>query len=261
MEAGAMAAVYQARDRRTGRRVAVKMAPSGPECGAADRARIRREATVLRALRHPSVVRALDLGEHQGRPFFTMEWLPGGSLADRLGQGALAQRAVVGLGEALGCALDYLHGHRIVHLDLRPSNTLFTRANRPRLIDFGLAKRLNRPHGSARAGGPAGDPRYLAPEETEGRAKRIGPAADIHALGAILYEALTGQSPFQRLCLRERLRRKRLPLVPPSALRDRLPPALDQICLRCLQREPEQRYATAASLADDLRRARAGQIG
>jgi serine/threonine-protein kinase len=247
-----MSAVYKARHEKTNRAVAVKMSPGGPESRPGDGVRIRREAALLGALPHPNIVRLLEAGEHEGRPFFTTEWLPGGSLADRLGRGPLPLLAVLRMGEALGHALHYIHERRILHLDLRPSNILFSRAGRAKLIDFGVAKRLHKPHGLTRRGGACGDPRYIAPEEAGGPNTRVGPGTDIHALGAILYEALTGRPPFQDVCLRDRLRRTRVVVRPPSAFRAGLPAAMDRICLRCLQTKPELRYATAGAFAGEL---------
>jgi serine/threonine protein kinase len=245
--------VYKAWHEKTKRPVAVKMSPSGPESRPSDRVRIRQEAALLGALSHPNIVRLVEVGEHEGRPFFTMEWLPSGSLADKLGRGPLPLATAFRLGEELGRALHYLHEHRIVHLDLRPSNILFSRAQRTKLIDFGLAKRLHGPQGLTRGRGPCADPRYMAPEQADGKNTQLGPAADIHALGAVLYEALTGRPPFQDTCLRERLRRRRMAVRPPSTLRTGLPAALDRICVRCLQPKLARRYATAAAVADALR--------
>jgi serine/threonine-protein kinase len=250
IEGGAMAAVYQARHVPSRRVVAVKLSLTGTEARRSDRRRIAREAATLRALRHRNVVRLLERGEQDGRPFFVLEWLPGGSLADRLGEGRLPLTDVLRLGQELGRALEYLHEQQVLHLDLRPSNILFTGSQRPRLIDFGLARRLHRPHGLTRGGGPPADPRYQAPEDAAG-SKRLGPPADVHALGAILYETLAGRPLFQDLPLRDRLGRMRLTISPPSAFRNGLPTGLDRVCLRCLQPRPERRFPTAATFVEE----------
>jgi serine/threonine-protein kinase len=243
-----MAAVYRARRRGSRATVALKVGLAGADAHRADHARIRREARLLAALRHPNVVRLVEAGEHAGLPFLATEWLPSGSLADRLGGRPPPHRAVVAWLEGVSRAVHHAHLGRVVHLDLRPANVLFSRAGTPKLIDFGLARRL-------RGRDVGGDPRYMAPEQAQGEA---GPAADVHGLGAILYQALTGRPPFQGVCLRERLRRARVRVPPPTAIRPGLPPALDAVCLRCLRREPGRRYPTAGALADALRRVREG---
>jgi eukaryotic-like serine/threonine-protein kinase len=150
-------------------------------------------------------------------------------------------------------AADHAHGRRVIHRDIRPSNIVFNGRGEPVLVDFGIAKRRDRPHGTTRNGAMVGDPRYMAPEQWFDGAQRVGPAVDVHGIGAVLYQALTGRLPFQEACFLERLRGAETSFPHPAAIRPSLPTAVDRICLRCLGRVPEGCYATAAELADDLR--------
>jgi serine/threonine-protein kinase len=246
-----MAAVYRARRRSSKVVVALKVGLAGRDARKADHALVRREARLLASFHHPNIVRLLDAGEHAGLPFLATEWLPGGSLADRLGC-ELPLRAVVAWLEGISRGVHHAHLRRIAHLDLRPTNVLFSRGGRPKLIDFGLARRLSGPTGQVRARDVGGDPRYMAPEQAARGGDPVGPLADVHALGAVLYHALTGRPPFDGICLRERLRRARVVVLRPSALRPELPPALDDVCLRCLRRDPGRRFLSAEALADAL---------
>jgi serine/threonine protein kinase len=249
-----MADVLKARHRTSGNLVALKISSSAPDATTDDRLRVRREAQNLRDLDHPHIVRLLEAGEVGKRTFFTMEWLSGGELADRLCGGPLPPREAVLVMAKLSDAIHHSHLRRIVHRDLRPSNVVFSDLSEPKLVDFGLSKRLDRPGGRTRNGAMSGDPRYMAPEQAGRNAQVIGPAVDIHALGAILYHILSGRLPFQEICLNERLRRSHIHVPPLTDIQPSLPSALDDICLRCLHREPKRRYTTAAELADDLRR-------
>jgi serine/threonine protein kinase len=254
LHGGVMAEVYKARRRGSKRLVALKVNRSSPDASPDDRVRIRREARTLSELSHPSIVGLVEAGEAGGRAFLAMEWLGGGTLADRLRGGPLQPAEAVGLLVKLCGAVSHIHSRRFVHRDLRPSNIVFTSRGEPVLVDFGIAKRLDLPNGRTQNGAMTGDPRYMAPEQAGEPDQRIGPAVDIHALGAILYQILAGQLPYQGICLFERLRRARNPIPSLADLRPSLPVALDRICRQCLHREPSQRYATAAALADDLRR-------
>jgi serine/threonine-protein kinase len=227
----------------------LKLSTSGQDGG---RGRIRREARTLGGLDHPNIVRLLDVGEAGHLAFFSMEWLPGGTLADRLCGGPLAPSEAVHMAAKLADAAHHAHRRRVIHRDIRPSNIVFDGRGEPVLVDFGIAKRLDRPHGTTRNGAMVGDPRYMAPEQGFDGVQRVSPAVDIHGIGAVLYHAATGRLPFQEMCLLERLRVADVPVPFPTAIRPSLPTSLDRICLRCLGREPESRYATAAELADEL---------
>jgi eukaryotic-like serine/threonine-protein kinase len=253
LSGAAMSDVYKALHLTSKSLVALKISRSDRDAEPGDRARIRREAQTLSELSHPHIVRWLDTGNEKGRTYFSMEWLRGGDLSLWLCDSQLRPRMALELVVKLSDAIHYAHRNRIVHRDMRPRNIVFSDRGEPKLVDFGLAKRLHRPGGRTRNGAMTGDPRYMAPEQASGNAQVIGPAVDIHALGVILYQTLTGRLPFEGTCFHERLRLACLPM-PPTTLEPSLPNALDDICLRCLRREPEQRYATASELADDLRR-------
>jgi eukaryotic-like serine/threonine-protein kinase len=258
---GALSRVFKARHRPSRRLVALKLSCLGPDAEPGTRGAIRREARVLAELDHPHIVRLVDAGEAGGRAFVATEWLPGGTLARRLSGGPLPAREAVDLVARLGDAVDHLHSRRFLHLDLRPLNIVLRRRGEPKLVDLGGARRLDRPGGRARRGWGGGDPRYMAPEQAAEPRRAPGPAADIHALGAILYQALAGRPPYRGIPLDERLRPSRVRIPPPGALRPSLPAALDRICERCLHHEPKDRYARVAELADDLRHVFGGPDG
>jgi serine/threonine-protein kinase len=250
LDGATMAAVYRARHLASGDLVALKVGLAGRDARKADHARVRREARLLASFDHPNIVRLVDAGEHKGLPFLATEWLASGSLADRLAGGPLPMRAAVASLEGISRAAHHAHLRRVAHLDLHPTNILFSRGV-ARLIDFGLAGQLTGKTGEVRGRRLGGDPRYMAPEQA--REEGVGPAADVHALGAVLYQALTGRAPFRGLCLRERLRRTRVVVPRASVLRPGVPTTLDEICGRCLRTDPERRYPTAEALADALR--------
>ena len=254
LHGGVMAGVYQARHRRSGRLVALKLNASGPDATPDGRSRIRREARTLGGLDHPNIVRLLEVGAARDLAFFAMEWLPGGTLTDRLCGGPLAPSEAIRMAAQLADAAHHAHGRRVIHRDIRPSNVVFTGRGEPVLVDFGIAMRLERPYGRTRNGAMVGDPRYMAPEQSFDGAQRVGPVVDVHGIGAVLYQALTGRLPFREMCFLERLRAAEIPVALPTAIRPELPAVLDRICLRCLDREPEGRYARASELADELRR-------
>src|SRR5262245_17395878 len=251
---GGMGVVYRARHLRLNRPVALKMLLAGDCAGPSDRARFQREAEAVAGLRHENIVQVYDVGEQDGRPFFTMEIVPGGSLAEKLaGVPQPAREAaalVVTLAEAVGAA----HQGGIVHRDLKPSNVLLTADGTPKISDFGLARRLESGERLTQSGAIVGTPSYMAPEQARGRAPALGPPVDIYALGAILYELLTGRPPFRGETAADTvLQVISQDPVPPSRLNARVPRDLETICLKCLHKEPPRRYASAAALAGDLR--------
>lgn len=253
LHGGVMAGVYKARHVQGGRPVVVKVNHPNPDEPAADRGLILREARTLGVLDHPNVVRLLEAGEAGGLAYFSTEWHPGGTLAERVSEGPLPPIEAVLMAAKLADAAHHAHGRRVVHRDIRPSNVVFDKLDEPVLVDFGIAKRLDRPHGTTRNGAMSGDPRYMAPEQWSDGPRRVGPAVDVHGIGAVLYQALTGRLPFEAACLLERLGQDHVLVPPPTALRPSLPPALDRICLRSLSPVSGERYATAGELADELR--------
>ena len=257
---GGMGVIYQARQRQLNRLVALKMIRAGLQAEPKDLDRFRLEAEAVARLHHANIVQIHDIGEVAGLPFVTLELLEGGSLADRLAgtpqQGRYAAELMITLARAIHAA----HQAGIVHRDLKPSNVLFDRDGTPKIVDFGLAKRLEVEDGHTVSGQVMGTPSYMAPEQALGLTRQIGPPADIYALGAILYEMLTGRPPFKGPTVTETLRQVIYEeVVPPSRLQSRVSRDLETICLKCLAKEPSKRYVSADALADDLRRYLAGQ--
>jgi WD40 repeat protein/serine/threonine protein kinase len=271
---GGMGVVYQARHLKLNRLVALKMILAGGHASAADEARFLAEAETVASLQHPNIVQVYEVGQHEGRPYLELEYVAGGNLAERLKAGPLLPRVAAQLIEQLARGIDAAHQAGIVHRDLKPSNVLLQTADVPetataadksaiynlqaavpKITDFGLAKRVQSSSGLTQTGTVLGTPAYMAPEQAGGEGKRVGPAADVYALGAILYECLTGRPPFQGPTALETLQLViSTEPVSPSRLQPKLAPDLATICLKCLRKEPGQRYATAQELADDLHR-------
>jgi serine/threonine-protein kinase len=252
---GGMGIVFRARHLRLNRPVALKMALGGAYAEPRERVRFQREAEAAAGLRHPNIVQVYDFGEADGRPYFTMEYIDGESLAQKLAATPQPVHQAARLGATLAVAVQAAHACGIVHRDLKPANVLLTTDGTPKISDFGLARRVVDGAGLTQSGVPVGTPSYMAPEQARGQARAIGPAVDVYALGAILYELLTGRPPFRGETPAETTLQviSREP-VPPSQLNARVPRDLETICLKCLHKEPERRYASAQALADDLRR-------
>lgn len=284
IDQGGMGIVYKANQVALRRTVALKMI-AGFRAGAKQLARFRTEAEAVARLHHPHIVQIHDVGEVDGHSFFTMEYVAGGTLADLFAAGPLAPPAAAELVEQLARAVHHAHTRGVVHRDLKPANILLagefeTRGTEfetddslvlaelefrpsaltPKVSDFGLAKHLESDDDHTATGEVIGTPSYMAPEQAEGRTDEIGPAADVYALGALLYEALTGRPPFRGKSVVETLR-----MVvsdeprSPRRLRPDVPRDLEAICLKCLEKDPRRRYATAEALADDLRDLAAGR--
>jgi serine/threonine-protein kinase len=250
---GGMGVVYKARHLRLGRTVALKMLLVGAYAGPHERARFQREAEAVAALRHANIVQVYDVGDHEGRPYFTMEFVEGGNLAQKLAGMPQPARQAAAVAAALAQAVHVAHQAGIVHRDLKPGNVLLTADGTPKITDFGLARRLDGEAGPTQTGVPLGTPSYMSPEQAAGKARAIGPATDVYALGAILYELLTGRPPFRAETAAETIQQVicQEP-VSPSRLHAKVPRDLETICLKCLHKEPRHRYATAAALAEDL---------
>jgi serine/threonine protein kinase len=251
---GAMGVVYRARQVALKRLVALKMIQAGGHAGDTARQRFLTEGRAAARLQHPHIVQVHELDECDGRPYIAMEYLPGGSLARRLGEEPLPPGQAAQLLQTLARAVQAAHHEGIVHRDLKPANVLLTLDGQPKIADFGLAKLLDEQAGLTRSQAVLGTPSYMAPEQASGQTRKVGPAADIYALGAILYEVLTGRPPFRGANELETLKQvcKKEP-VPLRRFR-RVPPILEAICLKCLHKNPRQRYASAGALADDLAR-------
>jgi hypothetical protein len=258
---GGMGVVYKAWDSKLNRPLALKVLRERAELlDKNQRERLQREAEAVAQLRHPHIVQIHAIGEHEGQPFVALEFLEGGSLSRQLAGTPLPPRRAATLAEMLACAVEHAHAHGIVHRDLKPGNILMTADGEPKVADFGLAKRLNADLGHTQTGVILGTPSYMAPEQAKGHGKAVGPAADVYALGAVLYEMLTGRPPFRAAShLDTVLQVISLEPVSPRRLQPQVPRDLETICLKCLRKEPSQRYASAAALADDLHRFLAGE--
>jgi serine/threonine protein kinase len=268
---GGMGVVYKARQLGLNRLVALKMVLAGAHASRDDLARFRTEAEAIARLRHPNIIQIYEIDECEGRPFFSMEYVDGGSLADHLRGQPQPTHTAARLLEALARAVHTAHQAGIVHRDLKPANILLVSGeeaeihrtsthhsplttHQPKITDFGLAKRLD-VLGQTHTGDVLGTPAYMAPEQAAGRVNEVGPATDVHALGAILYECLSGKAPFGQATLLDTLEQVRSQEpAPPSRLTSGCPRDLEVICLKCLQKEPGKRYATAEDLAEDLGR-------
>jgi len=280
-----MGVVYQARHASLKRFVALKMVLAGSHAGEHELARFRLEAEAVARLQHPNIVQIYEVGQQDGLPFLALKFVGGGSLARRLDGTPQSVAFASQMVETLARAVQSAHQRNIVHRDLKPANVLLeedltagstgsattivdsrsasvspaAKSYVPKITDFGLAKQLDSEMGQTQSGAIMGTPSYMAPEQAEGR-KDVGPAADIYALGAILYELLTGRPPFRAQTSLETIMQVVTDEpVSPRRLRPRLKRDLETICLKCLQKQPAKRYASALDLAEDLRRFQAGE--
>jgi serine/threonine-protein kinase len=258
---GGMGVVYRARHLALKRTVALKMLAAGPG-HFAGRERFLAEAEAVARLQHPNIVQIHEVGEADGQPFLALEFVAGGSLAQRLAGQPLPPREAARLVAALAEAMHLAHSRNLVHRDLKPGNVLLAGGPdtpvgqcQPKITDFGVARQLDADSGHTLVGDVVGTPSYMAPEQAEGRAHAAGPAADVWALGAILYECLTGRPPFEGTTAQTTLDQVRHhEPAAPAALNCQVPRDLNTICLKCLRKPPEQRYSSARELADDLGR-------
>jgi serine/threonine protein kinase len=295
---GGMGVVYKARQIGLGRIVALKLIRAGDDCGPQELARFRIEATAAAQLQHPNIVQVYEVGEEDGRPYLSLEWVDGGSLEQRLAGAPQPARDAAALVERLARAVQHAHERGVIHRDLKPGNILLVSGevvrggvvrgelsetsphpspltphpsllttHQPKITDFGLARRWpigetkHEMHdGPTQTGAILGTPGYMAPEQAGGRSREVGPAADIYALGAILYALLTGRPPFRGVSVLETLEQVRSQEpVAPTRLQPNVGRDLETICLKCLAKEPERRYSSAEALADDLQRFLTGE--
>lgn len=252
---GGMGVVYLARHLRLHRLCALKMVLTGPHASPEGLVRFLGEAEAIAKLRHPHIVAIHQIGEYDGLPFIELEYLGGGGLADQLDGMPRPPRPAAELIATLAGAVQAAHEAGVVHRDLKPANVLLDDDGTPKVADFGVAKALGSDSGLTATDSILGSPSYMAPEQAGGHSREVGPAADLYALGAILYELLTGRPPFRGATVLETLDQvKNTEPIPPSRLVPRLPRDIETIALKCLRKEPEKRYASAAELAEDLRR-------
>jgi serine/threonine protein kinase/Tfp pilus assembly protein PilF len=253
---GGMGVVYLARQVALDRDVALKMVLAGELAGPAERVRFRTEAEAIARLQHPNVVQIFEVGEAGGRPFCSLEYCPGGSLDRKLQGTPLPPAEAARLVETLARAVQAAHDRGIIHRDLKPANVLLAADGTPKVSDFGLAKRLDAQTVHTASGAILGTPPYMAPEQASGaKTHPIGPATDIYALGAVLYECLTGRPPFRAPTpLDTMFQVLNQDPVAPRQLQPNLSRDLETICLKCLEKDPKRRYPSALELAEDLNR-------
>jgi serine/threonine-protein kinase len=256
---GGMGIVYKARHVRLNRVVALKMIRPGVGARSTIVERFEAEARAVAAISHPNIVRIFEIGEHEGFPYFSLEFLAGGNLHAKIGGKPKPAGEAARIVEILARAVLVAHHRKIIHRDLKPANVLIDEDGTLKISDFGLVKELESDSGRTNTGAILGTPSYMAPEQARGEAS-VGPAADQYALGAILYELLTGRPPFHGPSTLETLDmvRKKDP-VPPSQLQPKLALDIETICLKCLEKEPARRYADVGALADDLERFQKGE--
>jgi serine/threonine protein kinase len=252
---GGMGVIYKARQKSLNRTVAVKMVAGVERANDSAVRRFRAEAEVVAQLQHPGIVSIYEVGQHEGQPYFSMEYVAGTSLAELARKNPLPAREVAEYIRQSAEAVEYAHGHGVLHRDLKPSNLLLDTTGRVRITDFGLAKLGDSGTHLTTTGEVLGTPSYMPPEQAAGRNHEIGPSSDVYGLGAVLYELLTGRAPHRAATAVETLRQVQdIDPVPPRRLNPAVPRDLETIALKCLQKRTIDRYASAADLAADLGR-------
>ncbi len=250
---GGMGVVYRAQQTSLNRIVAIKMIEENRPASPENRLRFMAEAEATARLQHPGIVSLYEINEYAGHPYFSMQFVLGITLADRLRQGPLKQREAARIMAEVCRAIAFAHEHGVLHRDLKPSNILLDRQQRPHVTDFGLAKFANSADHLTRTGAVIGTPSYMSPEQASGRSSLVGPASDIYSLGSVLYHLLTGRPPFVAESPMElvlKILEDEPP--PPRLLEPRIDRDLEMIVTRSIQKPPDLRYASAAEMADDL---------
>jgi predicted Ser/Thr protein kinase len=252
---GGMGVVYKARQIALDRLVALKMILPGEFADDEDLRRFHTEAEATAKLQHPGIVRVYEVGEIDGKLYYSMDYIEGPSLSKRLASGPLPGRTAARYVAAVARAIHYAHRNGILHRDLKPSNILLDPDDQPHVTDFGLAKKIGGDSQRTRSGTILGTPSYMAPEQASGKIHELGPACDIYGLGAMLYELVTGRPPFRSETPLDTLMEviDREP-VPPRLLNTKVDRDLETICLKCLEKRAHDRYASAEAMAVDLQR-------
>jgi len=257
---GGMGVVFQARQVTLNRPVALKMILAGQLADDTDVRRFHTEAEAAANLDHPGIVPVYEVGQHEGQHYFSMAFVEGTSLSQRLADGPLPGRDAAGLVRRVAEAIQYAHERGVIHRDLKPANVLLDQSGNPRVTDFGLAKRVQSDSGLTGSGQIMGTPSYMPPEQAGGRRGEVGPAADVYALGATLYALVTGRPPFQAATAMDTVIQVLSDEpVAPRRLNASVPRDVETICLKCLEKDPARRYPSAQALADDLGRYLAGE--
>ena len=250
---GGMGVIYKARQIRLKRIVAIKMLLLGPLAGEADRQRFRTEAEAVARLQHINIVAIHEVGEREGLPYFSMDYVEGKSLAELGRAKPMDARRAAGYFKTVAQAIAFAHDRGILHRDLKTSNILIDTFDQPRVTDFGLAKHLDGDMDLTLTGQVLGTPNFIAPEQAAAKHDSVGPRSDVYSIGGILYFLLTGRPPFQGRNVEETLAQTlHKEATPPRQINASVPHDLETICLKCLEKSPSRRYATALELADDL---------
>ncbi len=252
---GGMGVVWKARQTSLKRDVALKMIRAGNLAGPHEVERFLREAEAAANLQHPNIVAIHEVGEEGGQHYFTMDYVAGRDLGALVKDGPLPPQLAARYLKIIAEAIHFAHQRGTLHRDLKPQNVLIDSADQPRITDFGLAKFMNDDSRMTQSGAVMGSPSYMPPEQAAGRHGDVGPASDVYSLGAMLYEFLTGQPPFHGATVLATLREV-LEAEPaaPRRLKADIPPDLETICLKCLEKSPSARYPTARALAEELDR-------
>ncbi len=257
---GGMGVVYKARQVKLNRIVALKMILSGEPAGGEEVRRFKTEAEAAAKLDHPGIVLIYEIGEHNSQHYFSMGYVEGQSLADRVKDGPLPPRKATEIVKKAAEAVAYAHEKGVIHRDLKPANVLLNKNGEPRVTDFGLAKQVESERDLTRTGAVMGTPSYMPPEQASGNTKEVGPRSDVYSLGAILYCLLTGRPPFQASNNVDTLLQViQQDPVAPAVLNSRISRDLNTTCLKCLEKEANRRYQTAVELRDDLGRIERGE--
>jgi tRNA A-37 threonylcarbamoyl transferase component Bud32 len=257
---GGMGVVYKARHVALNRVVALKMILGGRFASRTEVERFRTEAEAAAKLDHPGIVPIYEIGEHDGEPYFSMGYVGGPALSERLRAGPLPPTEAARLVHDVARAVEHAHARGVIHRDLKPQNILLDAVGRPKVTDFGLAKLPHDRQTLTATGQILGTPAYMPPEQAAGKRDQIGPASDVYSLGAILYSLVTGRAPFQSAEVLDTLRQvlEQEP-IPVQLLNPAVPRELDAICSKCLQKEPARRFGSAREFADELSRFLAGE--
>ena len=252
---GGMGVVFRARQRSLNRLVAIKMILPGRLANSADVARFHREAQAAASLQHPSIVAIHEVGEHEGRHYFSMDYVDGASLAQMVRESPLPPRVAAEYVRKVCDAIQYAHEQGVLHRDLKPSNVLVDAHNEPRVTDFGLARQVSEDSTLTETGTVLGSPSYMPPEQADGRLDDMGPWSDVYSLGAMLYELLTGRPPFRAdVPVKTLLQVLHAEPARPRLLNSAIDRDLETICLKCLEKRPDNRYPSAAALGAELQR-------
>ena len=252
---GAMGVVYKAHQEMADRTVALKVMLNLEHARASEVARFKVEAQAAARLEHGNIIHVFDVGQEGELPYFTLEYVDGGTLADKIAKQMLPVDQSAQMLHTLATAIAYAHSRDVIHRDLKPANILLTKDGKPKIADFGLARRTDDVSHLTVDGTILGTPNYMSPEQAAGDQEIIGPLSDVYTLGAIFYELLVGRPPFKAATSWEVIQQVRsAEPTPPTTLQPGIPRDLETICLKCLQKSPEKRYVSAQLLADDLQR-------